>query len=386
MDKWTDWPSREALNREGLAPARQRVGAAARYLGLGGAVFGSLASHHPEGVALWLVLAAAVLGVFGLWGFLHTVPAMRMGVSLAWLTLILAQGLIAVVNGVPVLGVIFLCGIAMAGTQRMPLIAAVPMTLLATLLFMLLVPQPESWVANVAIIFGLGVMGYVVRLDWEGRATTQRLLGQERAARVAEAESAALAERARIAREIHDVLAHSLSAQLVHLEAARLMLDAGADRAQLRERIVAARRMAQDGLAETRQALSALRGEFVPVGDFLEAVARNEGAELVVVGEPRPLSAEASVAVRRTAQEAFTNVRKHAPGAPCAIRLSYLDGTVELEVRNSAPPGAVASELAGSGSGLGLRGMRERAELLGGSLVAGPDQDGFLVRLSVPAP
>ncbi len=72
-----------------------------------------------------------------------------------------------------------------------------------------------------------GLAGYVLRLDAEARGSAQRLLAQERAAREAEAESAALAERARIAREIHDVLAHSLSAQLVHLEAARLLIERG---------------------------------------------------------------------------------------------------------------------------------------------------------------
>src|SRR6185437_11420994 len=111
--------------------------------------------------------------------------------------------------------------------------------------------------------------GYSLRLDGQARGAGFRLLAQERAAREAEASSAALAERARIAREIHDVLAHSLSAQLVHLEAARLQIERGADREQILERVVAARGMARDGLAETRQALSALRGDLTPLEDFL---------------------------------------------------------------------------------------------------------------------
>ncbi len=187
------------------------------------------------------------------------------------------------------------------------------------------------------------------------------------------------------------MLAHSLSAQLVHLEAARLMLDAGTDRAQIRERVVAARRMAQDGLVETRQALSALRGEFTPVGEFLVELAERERAPLTVTGTPRPLAAEAGLAVRRTAQEAVTNVRKHAPGARCSVELRYLDDAVELEVRNTrAPRGQSAGELsagelADSGSGYGLLGMRERAELLGGALLAGPEDGGWRVLLRVPA-
>ncbi|MFG3056082.1 sensor histidine kinase [Kitasatospora sp. NPDC048239] len=243
-----------------------------------------------------------------------------------------------------------------------------------------------SWLSVIATVGGLVLLGYLLRLDIEARGTARRLLVQERAARAAEAESAALAERARIAREIHDVLAHSLSAQLVHLEAARLMLDAGTDRQQVRERVVAARRMAQDGLAETRQALSALRGEFTPVGEFLVELSGRERAGLSVTGVPRPLAAEAGLAVRRTAQEALTNVRKHAPGARCTVELRYLAEEVELEVRNTRPArGEPAAELAASGSGYGLLGMRERAELLGGTLLAGPEDGGWRVLLRVPA-
>ncbi|MFD0328707.1 sensor histidine kinase [Streptacidiphilus monticola] len=92
---------------------------------------------------------------------------------------------------------------------------------------------------------------------------------------------------------------------------------------------------------------------------------------LEVEGVPRPLAAEAGLAVRRTAQEALTNVRKHAPGASARVRLAYAeDGGVQLEVVNG--PGRRPAELGDSGSGYGLLGMRERAELLGGELEAGP--------------
>ena len=388
MDNWTDWPSAEALSREGLAAPRRVIGNAARYLGLTAALWVTYVQSDLSGGQKWVVAVNAVVGLAGFWAFLHTVRQKRIERSLGWLTLMLVQALFATVNHAPAIGIILICCMAMGSTQRLPLVVALPVISLSTVLFILLVPHPGSWLGNAAIIFGLGVLGYVGRLDWEARGTTQRLLAQERAARVAEAEAAALAERSRIAREIHDVLAHSLSAQLVHLEAARLMLDAGAEREQLRERIVAARRMAQDGLAETRQALSALRGDFAPVGEYLkDLVEQLSEATLAVEGPPRPLTAEAGVAVRRTAQEALTNVRKHAPGARCALRLSYLDDTVELEIVNGPAPresGQVPG-LASAGSGLGLLGMRERAELLGGSLLAGPEADGFRVLLTVPA-
>ncbi len=244
----------------------------------------------------------------------------------------------------------------------------------------------DRLVVTAGTCVGLTLVGYALRLDAEARGTGFRLLAQERAARVAEAESAALAERARIAREIHDVLAHSLSAQLVHLEAARLLIERGESDERILERVVLARGMAREGLAETRQALSALRGEMAQVGDFLREVAESQGAAFEVTGQARQLPAEAGLAVRRVAQEALTNVRKHAPGATVRVRFAYLDGEVELEIRDGGGRRA-AGELAATGSGYGLLGMRERAELLGGTLEAGPagpEQEGFVVRLRVP--
>ncbi len=383
-DSWTSWPSREALAREGMTSARRVSGLTARYLALAVTLWVTFADSGLHGDRVWIVAGASAVGVLGFAGFLRWSPRRRILPCVLWLALVLGGSLTALQLGGQAIAVLLLCAIAMGSMQRLPPVVGVTVTAISAALYIVLVPE-SGWLGNLGPVVGLGALGYVGRVDWESRAGTLRLLEQERVARAAEAESAALAERARIAREIHDVLAHSLSAQLVHLEAARLMLDAGADRALLRERIVDARRMAQDGLAETRAALSALRGEFVPVGEFLAALAEAQGARLRIEGVPRPLGAEAGVAVRRTAQEALTNVRKHAPGAETAVRLSYLDGTVELEVRNGAAAGGDPT-LASSGSGYGLLGMRERAELLGGSLQAGPEADGFRVLLRLPTP
>ncbi|MEK8172775.1 histidine kinase [Streptomyces sp. M19] len=130
------------------------------------------------------------------------------------------------------------------------------------------------------------------------------------------------------------MLAHSLSAQLVHLEAARLMIERGAERTAVLERVTAARGMAREGLSETRQALSALRGEMPDVEEFLHDAAASESARLTTEGEPRRLPAETGLAVRRVAQEALTNVRKHAPGSRVAMRLAYEETGVTLEVRD----------------------------------------------------
>ncbi|MEW9526929.1 sensor histidine kinase [Microbispora sp. NPDC049125] len=208
---------------------------------------------------------------------------------------------------------------------------------------------------------------------------------QRRATRTAEAREAVLAERARIAREIHDILAHSLSAQIVHLEGARLLLRA--DRAgEALERVDRARELAKSGLEEARRAVSALREDVPPLTEALRALAEEfrvaTGQECVVEvsGAERRLPAEAALAVIRTAQEALTNVRRHAPGSPAAVRLGFDDGTCELEVANPAgdPPGS-------PGGGYGLMGMRERAELLGGTLETGKDGQAFRVRLRIPS-
>jgi signal transduction histidine kinase len=142
--------------------------------------------------------------------------------------------------------------------------------------------------------------------------------------------------------------------------------------------------MAREGLDGTREALSALRGEMIPVEDFLRRLTATEGARLDVAGTARVVPAEAGLAVRRVAQEALTNVRKHALGARVSVRLEYAADDIGLEVRDFGGRGT-PGELAESGSGYGLLGMRERAELLGGTLESGPDEEGFVVRLRVPA-
>ena len=207
-------------------------------------------------------------------------------------------------------------------------------------------------------------------------------------ARVAQEGEAALAERARIAREIHDILAHSLSAQIVHLEGARLLLQRGDDSGAALDRVERAQKLARTGLEETKRALSALRGDAPPIDEVLQSLAEEfeEVSErhcaVTVEGEARRLPAGTALAVVRTAQEALTNARRHAPGADVRLDLRYgTDGWCELSVRNTLTEDP---EPGGSGGGYGLVGMRERAELLGGSLTAGAEDGEFRVLLRVP--
>jgi signal transduction histidine kinase len=281
--------------------------------------------------------------------------------------------------------------------KRLALFAIVPIILVVDAL--ILIGGQErllilAW-TNVAYVF-MFVIGHLLRLSEDHQVQAQELLDEEERTRLARNEAAALDERGRIARELHDVLAHSLSALSVELEGARLLaLDRDVD-SEVIAAIGRAHRHAASGLDEARTAIRALRGDSVPGPDRLEDLieeirAHGIDCTLEIGGEPRRLPSEAALAVFRTAQEALTNVRKHAEEAErVAIRLDYDPDGVQLVVTDSAgdsgePRVPQPAALAGAGAGYGVSGMRERAELIGGRLLAGPTEDGFRVELWVPA-
>lgn len=377
---WTRWPSREALSREGLSRSRCLTVWTVRALILGVLMWRVFAESEARGWKMAAGVGGVLLAALLAWLFFRTTLQHRLWPSLASLALLQGVAVAAQMSGFKVAALVMWCGCAVSALERLP--PAVALSAAGVALGSFGAVNHDEVLTSVVTGVGLALAGYTLRLDAEARGSAQRLLAHERAARAAEAETAALAERARIAREIHDVLAHSLSAQLVHLEAARLLIERGGEREQILERVVAAREMARGGLSETRQALSALRGDLTPLEEFLnQLVGTADGAEVTITGERRTLPAEASQAVRRAAQEALTNARKHAPGAKVRLRLDYNPHGVTLDVRDS---GGSPGELTGTGAGYGLLGMRERAELLGGSLEAGPGEEGFVVTLKVP--
>ena len=245
--------------------------------------------------------------------------------------------------------------------------------------------------APVALAFTYTVMTDLMLKPWTDAGTWESLsllatgsacggnrCRQAREGRAARLESAALTERTRIARELHDVLASSLSAQGVQLEAVRMMLERDEDRDTLLRHVETAQRMADRGMSEARDAVLALRGEGLPA---LETLAAEHAAVYTAKGTAHPLPPDVALALRRVATEALTNVRKHAPGSPVSVHLEYTVDSVRLIVANRA---ADAGPLAETGAGYGIRGMRERATMIGGTLDAGPVQDGFRVTLTVP--
>jgi signal transduction histidine kinase len=223
------------------------------------------------------------------------------------------------------------------------------------------------------------------------------LLAQEKESSIQRERASALAERTRIAREIHDILGHSLADLSIQLEVADALLTEGADPAGALERIRHAHRLAADGLEDTRRAIQALRSDAPPLPDALAAIvgaARRDGEEarMEVAGSARPLPVVTSLALLRTAQEALTNAHKHAAGLPVTLRLAYGPDRVTLTVMDGSDdaPSAGAAEavgeegLVGVSGGYGLAGMHERLQLIGGSLVAGPVLGGWTVHAEVP--
>jgi signal transduction histidine kinase len=227
----------------------------------------------------------------------------------------------------------------------------------------------------------------VMRLMRETRDQQKAL----EASKLAQARAAATAERARLARDMHDVLAHSLSALALQLESTRLLADdRGAD-GELTGAIDRAHQLAVAGLEEARGAIAAARGDEMPgperLGVLAEAFGEQSGVEVAVNvrGEPRELASDARLALYRTAQEALTNVGRHADAQRVDVQLEYGRESTVLVVEDRADVRRTPAESLSLSGGYGLTGMRERAELLGGELLAQPTEAGFRVELRLPA-
>ena len=274
--------------------------------------------------------------------------------------------------------------VVVIAAMRLPIKPALAITALVVggevLVTALVVPDSGGKISG--LLFSVLPWFLFIRLMRQIRAERDRaeeLVEELRESREETAQAAAVAERSRLARDMHDVLAHSLSALALQLEGARLLArDRGTD-----EEVVAAieraHHLAGSGLSEARSAISALRGDELPA---LDALAERFGdrVELTVRGAPRELASEARLALYRTAQEALTNVTRHSAAEHVELALAYEPDGTRLVVEDGGPA------LNGSaGGGYGLTGMRERAELLGGRLSAGPAGDGFRVELWLPA-
>jgi signal transduction histidine kinase len=218
----------------------------------------------------------------------------------------------------------------------------------------------------------------------------QDLVQQLRTAQAALAAEAAKQERARIAREVHDVIAHHLTVTMLHVTGARMALHR--DRGDAEEALAEAERLGRQALADIRHTVGLLHDE--PGGgtaaalpqarDLPALIAAYEGAGVAVDLDCRTdlasLSPAASLAVYRSVQEALANAAKHAPGAPITVSISEADGELLVEVAD----GGTTQGGNGDGGGLGLLGMRQRIEALGGTVTAGPNGAGWTVACAIP--
>ncbi len=236
------------------------------------------------------------------------------------------------------------------------------------------------------------VIGYMML--WQMRA-----LAAERAAREGEHARATLAERERIAREIHDLVAHSLSVTLLQITGARHALrdldsaEAAPVVAEIDDALSDAERVGRQAMADIRQTVSTLADgpaatQALPGGsEIADLVAQMERAGLDVdyeqTGDPARLAQATGLGLYRIAQESLANIAKHAPTSTARVQFSVTSRQARLVVRNALPVGT-PSDVPGSGSGSGLAGMSARAEQLGATLAAEQVGGDWMVDLTVP--
>jgi signal transduction histidine kinase len=259
-------------------------------------------------------------------------------------------------------------GVALAGGVAMSLRASFPGVL-------------DGFVVGTAVITAYVLLAALLA---DRRVNRRARLAALELERDQQAEIGAAQERTRIARELHDVVAHSLAVMVAQADGGRYAAAENPDAASRALAQVA--ETGRDALAQMRRLLGVLRGG-EEGGDLPGLVRRLAGAGLPVglevEGRARELSAEVKLCLHRVAQEALTNVLKHADSPRrVEVVLRYLDADVELTVRDDGRGIA-----AGDGQGHGLAGMRERVALQSGTLYAGPRPGGgYEVRARLPAP
>jgi signal transduction histidine kinase len=343
--------------------------------------------HHPP-VGLALVVVIVVLSAVPL-VFRRQFPAgALLAVGAGELALLVLD-----LHGAPLALLIAIYGVAERSDQRRSIARLILALILTTLAVAVFIETP-----SLVLMVGLSlVMAWSLGALQSARARlaaeTERRVELLERERETQAQLAVTDERARIARELHDVVAHSVSVMTMHAAGARLALNDDPDRAD--EAMAEVERTGRRSLTELRRLLGLLdRGaksaDLAPqpglarLDDLVEQFRRAElPVDLDVDGEPRELPSGVDLSAFRIIQEALTNVLKHAGHVPVTVTLRYRNDGLSIAVVNAingGPPTAVEP-----GTGRGLVGMRERVALLGGRFVAGPEPDGrFRVDCELP--
>lgn len=351
---------------------------------VGGALAGALATAQTAPLLLavtrplqawWIVLAADVVGAFALLGAAGT-P----GRSWPWTPMIVVGYLVLMVC----LGL---------REPRRRLVAVWLATGAAGMLFEL-VSQARSDGVHLLLFVLSGVVLVVTGALRERGDAQRRLVVQETISEAERAQRTLLEERARIARELHDVVAHHMSVITVQADSAPYRIEDLPDAARDEFGSIAA--SARESLTEMRRLLAVLRsedaeGERAPqpgldrVQQLVEATVRaGVPAELSLPADLGEVPQAVDLSAYRIVQEALANVVRHAPGAPTRVSVTSGDGHLTVLVVNG-PAGERTSPLETTGTGHGLVGMRERVRLTGGTLDTGPLPDGgFRVAARLP--
>ena len=380
------------LDRLGARPAT-----ALRLAGLLGFVYWQSQALHPlglhgRGLALTILLAVTGLA-WAVWAWSHGDGAST-DRGLSWDVFLLAAGGGLMVGASPEgPGNVFVFVAAFTAGAR----ESIPRAFLVT--GTAIVAVAGSWVLNGT--GGLGALAYslgLIATTFGGaqrhdaiarRETAELLLAQAQRSHEEALRNARLQESSRVAREVHDVLAHALAGLTIQLEATAALIETGADPTTILERVRRAHERARDGLRETRRAVGALRGDGPPavpaavriealVGDFRAA---GGTIDLVLDDARERLVGAVGDAAVRILQEALTNVIKHAPQAAVSVTVTA-GPPLSLTIVDETPAGREAphATLSASGGGYGIAGMRERAHELGGHLSAGPTRGGWRVQ------
>ena len=364
----------------------------------------------------WAVIVVVVLGSDSR----HSVPGLHgkgLAVTLT-LCVFAAMVLIAIRDGFPgrsfelqaaVIGMMGAAGVGLAGLQikgatglavgvavfmaltRLPFQVGVAIggvvTVALAIVSAVVGSSSSAVAAQILVTILLGVVALFLKRGRESQDQTEILLAQLEEARDEQARAAAIAERGRIASELHDVLAHSLSGAAIQLQGARKLADRERAAPPLSDAIDRASELVKAGLANARQAVGALRGDALPTICQLPALVESYKADmnldvtLRIEGQERTVPADSSLALYRAVQEALTNVARYAPSACTTVTMRYEPDCTQLSVDNGA---SATARRPGMGGGRGLAGLRERIERAGGTMSAGPTEEGWRVDIEVP--
>lgn len=255
--------------------------------------------------------------------------------------------------------------------------------LLAPTVVGLINPEVTVPVWTMGVVFP-ALMGWSVQ-------NQRRLADELAAARLTLAERAVIEERRQIARDVHDLVGHGLAASMVQVASARHVLRRDPDAAD--EALEIAERVGRASMQELRQTVSALRDDATPTsalpgGADIEALAANarhtgQSVTLITDGPVDEVDGVRGLTLYRICQEALANAAKHAPGSEVTVRVEAADRRVSMVVENG--PGSHAPEDDPGRSRFGIRGMRERAAVVGGEVTAEPVDQGWRVELTLPA-